>query len=107
MPSSTWEERSTLGVDASESNEGKSFIRELDEEEKLVKGIKSVLRNASNEEIRNGGMGLTPGWDSLAQIQIMLEVEGLFQWKFSSADFESLRTYNGILTALTTKVTSQ
>lgn len=106
LPSSTREERLTLGVAASESNEGKSFIRELDDEEKLVKGIKSILHNASNEEIRNGGMGLTPGWDSLAQIQIILELEELFKRKFSSTDFESLRTYNGIFKALTTKVTS-
>ena len=105
VPSSTGEEGSPLSVAASKSDEGESFIFEGDDEEKLVKGIKSILRNASIEEIRNGGMGLTPGWDSLAQIQIMLEVEGLFKRKFSSADFESLKTYNSILTAMTTKVT--
>lgn len=105
VPSISRRESLPLGVAASKSDEGKSFILEFDDEEKLVKGIKSILRNASNEEIRNGGLGLTPGWDSLAQIQIMLEVEGLFKRKFSSADFESLKTYNGILTALATKVT--
>jgi len=105
VPSSTRKESLPLGMAASKSDEGKSFVSEFDDEEKLVKGIKSILRNASNEEIRNGGLGLTPGWDSLAQIQIMLEVEGLYKRKFSSADFENLKTFNGILTALTTEVT--
>ena len=105
VPTSAWKESLPEGVAGTKMDEGKSFIFEFDDEEKLVKGIKSILRNASNEEIRNGGLGLTPGWDSLAQIQIMLEVEGLFKRKFSSVDFENLKTFNGILTALTTKVT--
>jgi acyl carrier protein len=29
-------------------------------------------------DVRNGGVGLTPGWDSLGQIQIVLAVEEEF-----------------------------
>jgi acyl carrier protein len=101
-PSSSLEENLPSGVAISKNDEAKSFIIEDANDEKLVICIKSILQNASNEQIRNGGMGSTPGWDSLAQIQIMLEVERRFKQKFSSADFESIKTYNGILTALRT-----
>ena len=86
----------------SKNDEGQSFYNKGANDEKLVVCIKLILPNASNEQIRNGGMGLTPGWDSLAQIQVMLEVEQHFKKKFSSVDFETLKTYNGILTALKT-----
>ena len=43
--------------------------------ERLIFCLKKVLTKASDEDITEGGMGITPGWDSLAQIQIMLEVE--------------------------------
>ena len=62
--------------------------------------IKKILLGVSNEQIRDGGLGLTPGWDSLAQIQILLEVEKQFKLKFSSSDYEVLKTYNGIFSAL-------
>lgn len=71
-----------------------------DSESKLVKCIQLILPNASYEQIRDGGMGITPGWDSLAQIQVILEVEKLFEHRFTSSDFENLKTFNGILKVL-------
>ena len=59
--------------------------------------FKKVLTKASDEDITEGGMGITPGWDSLAQIQIMLEVEKEFEIKFTSDEFESLKTFEDLL----------
>tara|TARA_B100000767_G_C19328204_1_gene354552 strand:- start:179 stop:550 length:372 start_codon:yes stop_codon:yes gene_type:complete len=102
MPSSQLDTNLPLSAVASKNDEKQSFYNKGANDEKLVVCIKSILPNASNEQIRNGGMGLIPGWDSLAQIQVMLEVERHFKQKFSSVDFETLKTYNGILTALKT-----
>ena len=65
--------------------------------ERLVLCVKRILPKASSEQIYDGGMGLTPGWDSLAAIQILLEVEGEFKKNFSSDEFEHLKTYNEIV----------
>ena len=65
--------------------------------ERLIFCLKKVLPKSSDEDISEGGMGITPGWDSLAQIQIMLEVEKEFKIKFTSEEFESLRTFEDLL----------
>lgn len=66
-------------------------------DEILIKCIKRVLPKASEDQIRKGGLGLTPGWDSLAQIQIILEIERQFEKKFTSAEYEILVNYKSIL----------
>ena len=65
--------------------------------ERLVLCVKRILPKARSEQIYEGGMGITPGWDSLATIQILLEIEREFEKKFSSDEFEHLKTYNEIL----------
>ena len=70
-------------------------------QEKLVSAIKRILHSALTNEIQHGGMDSTPGWDSLAQIQILLEVEKEFKISFSSNDFEKLRNFSGILDVIT------
>lgn len=70
-------------------------------QEKLVAAIKRILHSALTNEIQHGGMDSTPGWDSLAQIQILLEVEKEFKISFSSNDFEKLRNFSGILDVIT------
>lgn len=65
--------------------------------QRLIFCLKKVLPKSSEEDISEGGMGITPGWDSLAQIQIMLEVEKEFDIKFTSEEFENLRTFEDLL----------
>ncbi len=103
MPASKFNTNLSSGAVTLTSDEEQSSSNRDARDENLALCIKSILQNASNEQIRNGGMGLTPGWDSLAQIQIMLGVEQHFKIKFSSVDFENLKTFNGILTALRTR----
>lgn len=100
MPNNLEDTDGSSVVVASNQKEEISYSRHGANEERLLGCIKLILLNASSEAIRNGGLGLTSGWDSLAQIQIMLEVERHFNLKFSSGDFENLKTYRGILTAL-------
>ena len=66
----------------------------------LVSCISKILPNLSKEEILNGGLGLVQGWDSLAQIQILLEVEKKLGFKFSSSDYSGLKTFQGIYSVL-------
>ena len=37
--------------------------------------VRSVLRLPANQDLRGGGLGLTPGWDSLKHIEIILTIE--------------------------------
>jgi acyl carrier protein len=91
---------SPLNAVVSKNDEEKpSDIKDANDEQ-LVKCIQLILPTLSYEQISDGGMSFTPGWDSLAQIQIMLEVEKQFEQRFSSVDFENLKTFNGILKAL-------
>ncbi|MFF2198861.1 acyl carrier protein, partial [Streptomyces sp. NPDC058157] len=45
--------------------------------------VRTVLGPAA--DVRGGGVGLTPGWDSLAQLQIVLAVEAEFGVRLPAA----------------------
>jgi len=68
-------------------------------ESRLFSAIQRVLPKCSEKEIIKGGLDLTNGWDSLAQIQIMLAVEKEMHITFLSNEIESLSTFNGIAKA--------
>ena len=69
-------------------------------EEELILCAQKILPKASDKSLRSGGLGITPGWDSLAQIQILLEVESHFGHAFSAADYDELKSFHGILASL-------
>jgi NADP-dependent 3-hydroxy acid dehydrogenase YdfG/acyl dehydratase/acyl carrier protein len=47
--------------------------------------VRRVLRLAPDADVRSGGVGVTPGWDSLRHIQIVLAVEAEFGVRLPSA----------------------
>ena len=62
--------------------------------EKLKGLIKKILRVPDAEAFSSGGLGITPGWDSLSQIEIIITVESEFGVSFSSAEISEVTQYS-------------
>lgn len=58
----------------------------------LTRLIHRFFRLDSGTDLREGGLGLTPGWDSLRQIELLLTIERDFGISFDSAEID--RTYH-------------
>lgn len=63
----------------------------------VSKIISGVLNLDLNEEVRHGGLGITNGWDSLAQIKIILALEKQFGITFESVDLAEISDYKTIV----------
>ena len=61
--------------------------------EKLKGLIKYILRTPDAEDLNSGGLGITPGWDSLSQIEIIIAIESEFGVSFSSDEISELTQY--------------
>ena len=55
-----------------------------------------MLASDTSRITDDSGIGLTPGWDSLKQIEILLAVEHEFDIRFVSLDFSKLTTVGRI-----------
>lgn len=85
-------------------NQSSKSIEPSDHKSKLLaKIIGEAFGLSDSEDIRNAEIGITAGWDSLANIKLLIEVESAFNVSFSSVEAASLRSYAGILEALTKK----
>ncbi|SDI16840.1 Short-chain dehydrogenase [Actinokineospora alba] len=56
---------------------------------RLAAVVRGVLGLPSDADVRGGGVGLTAGWDSLRQIQIVLAVEAEFGIRLPAAELAS------------------
>lgn len=65
--------------------------------------IRGVLGLPASVPLENGGLGLTQGWDSLKQIEIMLAVERAYGVTFAAAEIDQLTTYAGLKRAVDAK----
>lgn len=59
----------------------------------LLSIFKRVLKKLSEDEIRNAKLGMVEGWDSLAQLQLIMDVERLFKLRIPMAAIEKLNSY--------------
>lgn len=66
--------------------------------------ICKTLRLPPDYDLTGGGLGITPNWDSLAQIELMLAIEAGLQIGFDSSEFEGLTTYERLIDACRVKV---
>lgn len=64
-----------------------------------------VLRLPAGTSLAGGGLGITQGWDSLKQIEIVLAIEAALGLQFNSADIESAQRFDD-LDALCVKMLS-
>lgn len=60
---------------------------------RLADLVRRRLRLPPTHELAGGGLGATPGWDSLSQIELVLEIEAAFGLSFTSAEIEGLSEY--------------
>ena len=51
-----------------------------------------------------GGLGATPGWDSLRHIEIVLDLEEKLGIRFGSGDMEKMSTFSDLLTISASRV---
>ena len=66
--------------------------------------LKRIFPDCSVNQIIDGGLDSTPGWDSLAQIRVVLEVEKITGVTFSTQEFETLTTFAGLLNSCRDKL---
>lgn len=62
--------------------------------------FKKVLGLNDSHEIVSESLGVTPGWDSLSHIELIVEIESYFNINFSSSEIVSLNSYELIKKAL-------
>jgi short-subunit dehydrogenase/acyl dehydratase len=58
--------------------------------------VRRVLRVAPSVSLAGGGLGQTPGWDSLAQIELILALERDLGLSFSATEMSSLTQFDEI-----------
>lgn len=62
--------------------------------------IMAVVRRKLNlpvgADLAGGGVGLTPGWDSLRHIELVLELESAFGIRFKSGDVDKMLTFEAL-----------
>jgi len=61
--------------------------------------VRRVLRLPQSVELNGGGIGVTPGWDSLRQIEIILAIEADLRIQFTSAELTELNGFDALLVA--------
>jgi short-subunit dehydrogenase/acyl dehydratase/acyl carrier protein len=65
--------------------------------EALAEIVRKILRLPSQTTIEGGGLGITSGWDSLSQIEIIITAEKYFGIQFNTSDISDLYTFDNIL----------
>jgi short-subunit dehydrogenase/acyl dehydratase/acyl carrier protein len=63
----------------------------------LLKLISKKLKLQNTDDLANGGIDITPGWDSLAQIDIIISIESFYGFNFDSSEIPSLLDFRSIL----------
>ena len=68
--------------------------------------VRRILHLPQNAELTGGGIGVTPGWDSLRQIEIILALEAEMNIHFSSVDVTELGAFDTLLLACQRKLSN-
>jgi short-subunit dehydrogenase/acyl dehydratase/acyl carrier protein len=73
-------------------------------EAKVAEVVRRKLRLPPSFDLTTGGLGVTPGWDSLRQIELVLEIEATFGISFLSTEIEALSEFSQLAAATAGKV---
>lgn len=68
----------------------------LNEIQKLDNLIRSVLNIQHEKDLNGAEYGITPGWDSMAQFQLVAEIEEIFSISFTSYQLEHATSYKAL-----------
>ena len=59
--------------------------------------VRAVLRLPANHDLHGGGLDLTPGWDSLKHIELILAIEAKLGLHFKSSEIEASHRYDDLV----------
>ena len=59
--------------------------------------IRTVLKLAPDADLAGGGLGSTPGWDSLKHIELILEIESALAIRFDTSEIDQTSNYDALL----------
>ena len=60
----------------------------------VARVLSKALRLPDNTDLSNAGLGLTPGWDSLKHIELLLEIEAALGISFATAEIEKMHDFS-------------
>ncbi len=70
----------------------------------VVSFVRDYLGAADDSQIFEGGIDITPSWDSLKHIELILAIEKNFGIQFSSVEIEQTKTFRGLEKLVRTKI---
>lgn len=65
-------------------------------DEKIANIVSRKLSLETTSQLFGGGLGITPGWDSLRHIEVVLELEAVFDINFRSDEVEKMFDYSAL-----------
>tara|TARA_B100000886_G_C20302380_1_gene440246 strand:- start:315 stop:545 length:231 start_codon:yes stop_codon:yes gene_type:complete len=63
---------------------------------KIVNIVKKIFKIKKVKNVNNLKIGSLKNWDSLANFNLLLEIEKEFKIKFSNIDFSSIKSIKGL-----------
>ncbi len=92
-----------LHIDSGDSVSSSVISKDADLKHALSLEVEKLIANNLNlvgHDLSNGGLGITPGWDSLRHIEIILDLEKEYNCKFSSQDIDKFTTVSQIVNTI-------
>lgn len=71
----------------------------------IASAVRKGLRLPGDAVLAGGGVGATPGWDSLGHIELILELEQSFGIRYGAGDVEKMLTYEALVAVTQARLT--
>lgn len=78
-------------TDTTDLNTG---LEDLDQ--RIAQVVSAKLNLPADAELVGGGLGKTPGWDSLRHIELVLKLESVFGIRFASQEIENMLEFDAL-----------
>jgi len=81
-----------------------SDVATVDGQSPTASLVRQLLKLPANADLSEAALGITPGWDSLKQIEILVSLESEFDIRFLSSEMESLHRFTDLDSLCRTKL---
>jgi aminoglycoside N3'-acetyltransferase/acyl carrier protein len=81
-----------------------SEVATVDGQSPTASLVRQLLKLPANADLSEAALGVTPGWDSLKQIEILVSLESEFDIRFLSSEMESLHRFTDLDSLCRTKL---